>query len=96
MSFTRQVLAAALHPLQTNTLLEVDWLAMVTRMTKAGLSIRVAPALTLFCFERESLPTRPMPIENLARMIYLVRHQQENLSAAAQALHSLIVLRMKA
>ena len=65
-------------------------------MMDAGLSIRVAPALTLFCFERESLPTRPMPIENLTRTIYLVRHQQENLSAVAQALHNLIVLRMKA
>ena len=33
---------------------------------------------------------------NLARMIYLVRWQQGSLSVAAQALHDLIVLRLKA
>lgn len=95
-SSVRQALDAALHPLQTNTLLEVDQLATVTGMVEAGLGISVVPALTLFHFARDSLVTRPLDIANLTRRIYLVRRQQQSLSAAAQALHDLIVLRMKA
>lgn len=95
-SSVRQALDAALHPLQTNTLLEVDQLATVTGMVEAGLGISVVPALTLFHFARDSLVTRPLALANLTRRIYLLRRQQESLSAAAQALHDLIVLRMKA
>lgn len=95
-SSVRQALDAALHPLQTHTLLEVEQLATVMGMVEAGLGISVVPALTLFHFERESLVTRPLDIASLTRRIYLVRRQQESLSAAAQALHDLVVLRMKA
>lgn len=95
-SSVRQALDAALHPLQTHTLLEVDQLATVAGMVAAGLGISVVPALTLFHFERESLVTRPLDMASLTRRIYLVRRQQESLSAAAQALHDLVVLRMKA
>ena len=94
-SSVRQALDGALHPLQTNTLLEVEQLATVTGMVEAGLGISVVPALTLFHFERESLVTRPLTIANLTRKIYVVRRQEGSLSVAAQALHDLIVLRMK-
>lgn len=94
-SSVRQALDAALHPLQTQTLLEVDQLATVTGMVEAGLGISVVPALTLFHFERDSLMTRPLQIANLTRKIYVVRRQADSLSVAAQALHDLIVLRMK-
>lgn len=94
-SSVRQALDAALHPLQTQTLLEVEQLATVTGMVEAGLGISVVPALTLFHFERKSLVTRPLAIANLTRRLYVVRRQQGSLSVAAQALHDLIVLRMK-
>ncbi len=94
-SSVRQALDAALHPLQTNTLLEVDQLATVAGMVEAGLGISVVPALTLFHFERKSLVTRPLAMAGLTRKIYVVRRQQGSLSVAAQALHDLIVLRMK-
>lgn len=94
-SSVRQALDAALHPLQANTLLEVDQLATVTGMVDAGLGISVVPALTLFHFERKSLVTRPLSIANLTRKIYVVRRQEGSLSVAAQALHDLIVRRMK-
>lgn len=95
-SSVRQALDAALYPLRTNTLLEVDQLATVTGMVEAGLGISVVPALTLFHFARDSLVTRPLEIANLTRRIYLVRRQHESLSAAAQALHDLVVSRMNA
>ena len=94
-SSVRQALDAALHPLQTNTLLEVDQLATVTGMVDAGLGISVVPELTLFHFKRKSLVTRPLAIANLTRKIYVVRKQEGSLSVAAQALHDLIVRRMK-
>ena len=94
-SSVRQALDAALHPLQTNTLLEVDQLATVTGMVEAGLGISVVPALTLFHFKRKSLVTRPLAIASLTRKIYIVRRQEGGLSVAAQALHDLIVLRMR-
>ncbi|WP_421954001.1 LysR family transcriptional regulator [Polaromonas sp.] len=94
-SSVRQALDAALHPLQTNTLLEVDQLATVTGMVQAGLGISVVPALTLFHFEREGLLTRPLAAKNLTRKIYVVRRQEGSLSVAAQALHDLIVQRMQ-
>ncbi|MFC5522941.1 LysR family transcriptional regulator [Polaromonas jejuensis] len=93
-SSVRQALDAALHPLQTNTVLEVEQLATVAGMVEAGLGISVVPALTLFHFERQSLVTRPLAIAGLTRKIYLVRRQQGSLSAAALALHELIVARM--
>lgn len=95
-SSVRQALDAALHPLQTHALLEVDQLATVAGMVEAGLGISVVPALTLFHFERESLATRPLDTAPLTRRIFLVRRPHESLSAAAQALHDLVVLRMKA
>ena len=95
-SSVRQALDATLHPLQTNTLLEVDQLATVAGMVQAGLGISVVPALTLFHFEREGLLIRPMPAKNLTRKIYVVCRHEGSLSVAAQTLHDLIVLRMKA
>ncbi|RZJ25035.1 MAG: LysR family transcriptional regulator [Haliea sp.] len=94
-SSVRQALDAALHPLQTQTVLEVDQLATVTGMVEAGLGISVVPALTLFHFERQSLVTRPLAVPNLTRKIYVVRRQQGSLSVAAQALLDLVVLRMR-
>lgn len=93
-SSVRQALDAALHPLQTRSLLEVDQLATVTGMVEAGLGISVVPALTLFHFDRPSLVTRPLPVSNLTRRIYVVQRETGSLSSAAQALHDLVVERI--
>lgn len=95
-SSVRQALEAALHPQQANTVLEVDQLATAAGMVEAGLGISVVPALTLFHFERKSLVTRPLAASGLTRKIYLVRRQEGSLSAAAQALHDLVLEAMKA
>jgi LysR family carnitine catabolism transcriptional activator len=94
-SSVRQALEAALHPLQANTVLEVDQLATAAGMVEAGLGISVVPALTLFHFERQTLVTRPLAAAGLTRKIYLVRRQEGSLSAAAQALHDLVIEKMK-
>lgn len=91
-SSVRQSLEAALHPLAMNTLLEVEQLATVTGMVEAGLGISVVPSLTLYQFRSDALVTRPLPLPAVqSRRIYVVRRREGSLSAAAQALHDLVV-----
>jgi LysR family carnitine catabolism transcriptional activator len=88
-SSVRQYLEAALHPQTMNTLMEVEQLATVMGMVRAGLGISVVPALTLFHFNRPEIVTRPIRLPGLTRRIYLVRRRDRSLSAAAQRLHDL-------
>lgn len=90
-SSVRQYLDAALHPLQMQTLMEVDQLATAMGMVRAGLGVSMMPALTLFHFAQPGLVTRPLPWPGLKRNIYLVRRRERSLSLAAQSLHALIV-----
>lgn len=92
-SSVRQALEAALHPLQMNTVLEVEQLATVMGMVEAGLGISVVPTLTLYQFRRDTIVTRPLPLPALRRRVLLVRRREGSLSAAAQALHDLVVER---
>ncbi|OUM00592.1 LysR family transcriptional regulator [Variovorax sp. JS1663] len=93
-SSVRQALEAALHPLAMNTLLEVEQLATVMGMVEAGLGISVVPTLTLYQFKRDTIAIRPLPLPQLSRRIYLVQRREGSLSAAAQALHDLVVDRL--
>jgi DNA-binding transcriptional LysR family regulator len=93
-SSVRQRLDAAVHPMQLNTVLEVEHLATVAGMVEAGLGISVVPALTLFHFERPALVTRALKLPGLKRRIYVVRRAGESLSVAAEALRGLIVERL--
>ncbi len=94
-SSVRQRLDAALHPMQLNTVLEVEHLATVAGMVEVGLGISVVPALTLFHFQRPALVTRALKITGLKRRIYVVQREGESLSVAAQALRQLISKRFK-
>ncbi len=90
-SSVRQYLEAALHPQAMHTLMEVEQLATVMGMVRAGLGISVVPALTLFHFEQPGLVTRPLSLPGLTRQIYMVRRRDESLSVAAQALYALVM-----
>ena len=92
-SSVRQFLDAAVHPLQMNTLIEVDQLATVTGMVRAGLGISVVPTLTLFHFQQAGIVTRPLPWPGLTRRIYLVRRRDRGLSLAAQSLYETVIAR---
>lgn len=89
-SSVRQYLEAALHPQPLRTLMEVEQLATVMGMVRAGLGISVVPTLTLFHFQQAGLHTRPLPLPGLSRQVYLVRRRDRSLSPAAQALLTLI------
>ncbi|MDQ6640401.1 MAG: LysR family transcriptional regulator [Pseudomonadota bacterium] len=88
-SSVRQYLDAAFHPQAMDTVMEVDQLATVMGMVRAGLGISVVPALALFHFGQPEIATRPVRLPGLARRIYLVRRRDRSLSMAAQALHDL-------
>jgi len=85
-SSVRQYLDAALHPLQMQTVMEVDQLATAMGMVRAGLGVSLMPALTLFHFAQPGLVTRPLHWPGLTRQIYLVRRRERSLSLAAQSL----------
>ena len=90
-SSVRQYLEAAFHPQVMNTVMEVEQLATVMGMVRAGLGVSVVPTLTLFHFEQPDLVTRPLALPGLVRQIYLVRRRDRSLSVAAQALYTLMV-----
>jgi DNA-binding transcriptional LysR family regulator len=82
----RQRLEAALHPQQLRGVLEVEHLATVTGLVRAGLGVSLVPALTLFQFQHADLVVRPLEGRGITRQIYAVRRRHEVLSVAAQAL----------
>lgn len=89
-SSVRQYLDAALRPLQLNAVMEVDQLATVMGMVRAGLGISIVPALALFHFRQPGLATRPLGWKGLTRQLYLVRRRDRGLSLAAQAFYDLV------
>ena len=92
-SSVRQYLEAAFHPQAMRTVMEVEQLATVMGMVRAGLGISLVPSLTLFHFEQPEIVIRPVHLPGLTRRIYLVRRRDRSLSIAAQALHDLVLER---
>lgn len=92
-SSVRPYIDAAIHPLALNSVLEVDQLATVSGMVRAGLGVSVVPALTLYQFRTPGLVTRPLRWPGLRRRIYLVRRRDRSLSLAAQAFYDWVMAR---
>ena len=90
-SSVRQYLDAAFHPRTMKTVMEVDQLATVMGMVRAGLGISLVPTLTLFHFDQPEIVTRKIQLPGLTRRIYLVRRRDRSFSLAAQALHDLAI-----
>lgn len=92
-SSVRQYIDAATFPQPLPSVLEVDQLATVAGMVRAGLGISVVPALTLYQFRAPDLVTRPIRWSGLTRRIYLVRRRDRGLSVAAQGLYDWMMAR---
>lgn len=92
-SSVRQYIDAATHPQTLPSVLEVDQLATVSGMVRAGLGVSVVPALTLYQFRSPELVVRPVRWGGLTRQIYLVRRRDRMLSIAAQALYEWVTAR---
>ncbi|HEX2539660.1 MAG TPA: LysR family transcriptional regulator [Caldimonas sp.] len=85
-SSVRQYLEAALQPVSMQTVMEVEQLATVMGMVRAGVGISVVPALTLFHFRDPAIATLPLRLPGLHRRIYLVTRRDRSLSVAAARL----------
>ncbi len=70
---------------------EVEHLATVTGLVRAGLGVSVVPAMTLFHFRSDDLRVVPLAGRALTRPLYLVRRKGRGLSVAAQALAELLI-----
>jgi LysR family carnitine catabolism transcriptional activator len=83
----RQYIDAATLPQALPAVIEVDQLATVAGMVRAGLGISVVPALTLYQFRSPRLVVRPLKWPGLTRQIYLVRKRDRGFSSAAQCFY---------
>lgn len=92
-SSVRQYIDAATHPQTLPSVLEVEQLATVSGMVRAGLGISVVPALTLYQFRSPDLAIRPLRWAGLTRKIYLVRRRDRSLSVAAQGFYEWVMAR---
>lgn len=92
-SSVRQYIDAATHPQKLPSVLEVDQLATVSGMVRAGLGISIVPALTLYQFRSPELVIRPVRWSGLTRRIYLVRRRDHGLSIAAQGFYEWVMAR---
>jgi DNA-binding transcriptional LysR family regulator len=70
---------------------EVEHLATVTGLVRAGLGVSVVPAMTLFHFRSDDLRVVPLVGRALTRPLYLVQRKGRSLSVAAQALYELLI-----
>ncbi|MEF7615061.1 LysR family transcriptional regulator [Aquincola sp. MAHUQ-54] len=92
-SSVRQYLDAATHPQTMQSVMEVDQLATVMGMVRAGIGISVVPWLTLFHFQAPGVVTRRLSWAGLKRHIYLVRPRDRSLSVAAQGFYEWVMAR---
>jgi DNA-binding transcriptional LysR family regulator len=72
------------------TFVEVEQLATVMGLVQAGLGITVAPALSLFHFDKPGLVARHLLLPGMDRQIYMVRKRERSLSLVAEALYQLM------
>ena len=86
-SSVRQYVDAATHPANFPSVLEVDQLATVSGLVKAGLGVSIVPALSLYQFKASGLETRPIRWPGLTRKIYVVRRRGRSFSVAAQSMY---------
>jgi DNA-binding transcriptional LysR family regulator len=79
------------HALQR--FIEVEQLATVIGMVRAGLGIAAIPQFNLYDFHHADLVRRELNFQGLERRLFVVQPSGRALSFAAQALHDLLVRR---
>lgn len=75
--------------------LEVEHLATLSGLVRAGLGISLVPAMTLFHFKAAELRIKPLSGTTLTRSLYLVQRKGRALSLAAAPLYDLLLSHRK-
>ncbi len=81
-------------PSWRTSVLEVEHLATLAALVRAGLGLSLVPALTLFHFRDAGLVALPFNEPALARPLVLARRKGQALSVAAQALRGMLLARL--
>lgn len=89
-SSVRQLLDAAMHPARISGIMEVAHLASVASLVSNNIGISVIPFLALFQFSLPNLVVRPLRQPKIVRTIYIIRQNDKQLSAAADAFLALL------
>ncbi len=92
-SIVGRFLETAHNNRQPAQFMEVEQLATVIGMVRAGLGIAAIPQFNLLDFRHPDLVRRELAFHGLVRRIYVVRPRGRALSFAAQALHDLLLER---
>ncbi|MDD0813564.1 LysR family transcriptional regulator [Curvibacter sp. HBC28] len=93
-SVRQQIERLDLPPTWRTSPLEVEHLATLAGLVRAGLGLSLVPALTLFHFTGPGLAAVPFQEPALARPLVLARRKGQALSVAAQALRELLRQRL--
>jgi len=75
------------------TFMEVEQLATVIGMVRAGLGIAAIPEFNLYDFHHADLVRRELNFQGLERQLFVVQPSGREMSFAAQALHELLLRR---
>lgn len=93
-SVRQQIERLNLSPGWRTSVLEVEHLATLAALVRAGLGLSLVPELTLFHFRDAGLVALPFQEPALARPLVLARRKGQALSVAAQALRGLLLARL--
>jgi LysR family carnitine catabolism transcriptional activator len=93
-SVRQQIERLNLNPGWRTSVLEVEHLATLAALVRAGLGLSLVPELTLFHFRDAGLVALPFNEPALARPLVLARRKGQALSVAAQALRGMLLERL--
>jgi DNA-binding transcriptional LysR family regulator len=87
----RQYLDVALHPRAMDTVMEVEQLATVMGIVRAGIGISIVPSFTQFHFTSKDLVIKPLALKALKRQLEIVRRRNNHLSLPSDALYRMVL-----
>lgn len=90
-SSVRQILDVALYPNQMKPAMEVEHMATVLGMVRAGRGVSIVPSYSLFYFHHEDLCVTRLPWKGLTRQIDLFRRSDRQFSLAAQSFYDFVL-----
>jgi len=90
-SIVGRYLTDALPAQDPQRFMEVEQLATVIGMVRAGIGIAAIPQFNLYDFHHGDLVRRELDFKGLERRLFIIRPLGRELSFAAQALHELLV-----
>ena len=90
-SSVRQILDVASFPHQMKPTMEVEHMATVLGMVRAGMGVSIVPSYSLFYFDHADLAVVKLNWKGLSRQIDLFRRTDRQFSLAAQSFYDFVL-----